>query len=136
MKKLNMVEVKPVATLISTVTTLDPDENGEVVDQREYRSMICTLLYLTATQSDIQIALCLCARFQASARNSHWQAAQWIFRYLKYTLEFGIWYSASSLLDLVGFSHDDFAGCGIDRKSTFVTCHFLRSSLVCWSSNK
>jgi hypothetical protein len=32
MEKLNMAEVKPVATLISTVTTLDPDENGEVVD--------------------------------------------------------------------------------------------------------
>jgi hypothetical protein len=42
-------------------------------------------------------------------------------------------YSASSL-DLVGFSDADFVGCGIDRKSTFDTCHFLRSSLLCWSA--
>jgi hypothetical protein len=56
--------------------------------------------------------------------------------YLKHTLEFGIWYSASSSLDLIGFSDADFAGCGIDRKSTSVTCHFLESSLVCWSSRK
>jgi hypothetical protein len=49
MKKFNMPELKPVSTLISTATTLDPDENGEAVDQREYRSMIGSLLYLTVT---------------------------------------------------------------------------------------
>jgi hypothetical protein len=48
--------------------------------------------------------------------------------YLKHTPEFGIWYSASSSLDLVGFSNADFAGCGIDRKSTSSTCHFLVAS--------
>jgi hypothetical protein len=78
----------------------------------------------------------LCAHFQASPRSSHRTTVQWIFRYLKHTPEFGIWYSAASSLDLVGFSDADFAGCGIDRKSTSVTCHFLGSSLVCWSSWK
>jgi hypothetical protein len=63
-------------------------------------------------------------------------AVQQIFRYLKHTPEFGIWYSASSLLDLVGFFDANFAGCGIDRKSTFGTYHFLGSSLICWSSQK
>jgi hypothetical protein len=47
-----------------------------------------------------------------------------------------IWYSASTSLDLVGFSVADFAGCGIDRKSTSDTCYFLGSCLVCWSSRK
>jgi hypothetical protein len=61
---------------------------------------------------------------------------QWIFRYLKHTLEFRIWYSTSSSLDLVGFPDTDFVGCGIDRKSTFGTYHFLGSSLICWSSQK
>jgi hypothetical protein len=42
----------------------DPDENGEVVDQSEYRSMIGSLLYLTVAQPDIQFVVCLCARFQ------------------------------------------------------------------------
>jgi hypothetical protein len=59
-----------------------------------------------------------------------------MFRYLKYTLKFGIWYSASSSLDLVGFSDADFVGCGIDQKSTSGTCHFLGSSLVGWSAHK
>jgi hypothetical protein len=78
----------------------------------------------------------LCACFQASPRSSHWTTVQRVFRYLKHTPEFGIWYSASSSLDLVGFSDAAFAGCGIDRKSTSGTCHFLGSSLVCWSSRK
>jgi hypothetical protein len=47
-----------------------------------------------------------------------------------------IWYSISSSLDLVGFSDAAFAGCEIDRKITSGTCHFLGSSLVCWSSHK
>jgi hypothetical protein len=70
------------------------------------------------------------ARCQASPRSSHRTAVQQIFRYLKHTPEFRIWYSTSSSLDLVGFSDVDFAGCGIDRKSTSGTCHFLGSSLV------
>jgi hypothetical protein len=134
MKKFNMADLKPMSTPMSMATTLDSDENGEVVDQREYRSTIGSLLYLMATRPDIQFALCLCARCQVAPRSSHRQVVLRIFRYLKYTLKFGIWYSASSSLDLVGFSDADFAGCGIGRKSTSGTCHFLGSSLACWSS--
>jgi hypothetical protein len=136
MKKFNMAELKPVSTSISSAASLGTDEDGETVDQREYRSMTGSLLYLTATQPDILFAVGLCVRFQASPRSLHRTAVQRIFRYLKHTPEFGIWYSASFLLDLVGFSDADFAGCGIDRKSTYGTCHFLGSSLVCWSSQK
>jgi isopentenyldiphosphate isomerase len=53
MKKFNMAELKPVSTPMSSAISLSPDEDGEVVDQREYRSMIDSLLYLTATWSDI-----------------------------------------------------------------------------------
>jgi hypothetical protein len=63
MKKFNMAELKPVSTPMSSVTSLGPDEDDEVVDQREYRSMIGSLLYLTTTRSDIQFAVGLCARF-------------------------------------------------------------------------
>jgi hypothetical protein len=49
MKKFNMVELKPVSTLMSTAMSLGPDEDGEVAAQREYRSMIGSLLYLTVT---------------------------------------------------------------------------------------
>jgi hypothetical protein len=128
MRKFNMAELKPVSTPMSSAASLGPDEDGEAVDHREYRSMIGSLLYLTVTQPDIQFTMGLCARFQASSCSSHRTAVQRIFRYLKHTTEFKIWYSASSSLDLVGFSDADFAGCGIDQKSTSGTCHFLGSS--------
>jgi hypothetical protein len=136
MKKFNMAELKPVSTPMSMVTALDTDENGEAIDQREYMSMIGFLLYLTMTRPDIQFAMCLCAHFQSSICSSHQTTVQRIFTYLKHTPEFGIWYFASSSLDFVGFSDADFVGCEIDRKSTFGTCHFLRSSLICWSARK
>jgi hypothetical protein len=49
MKKFNMTELKPMSTPMSTATALDPDENDESIDQREYRSMIGSLVYLTVT---------------------------------------------------------------------------------------
>jgi hypothetical protein len=136
MKKFNIDELKPMSTPMSMAALLDSDENGEAVNQGEYRSMIDSLLYLTVTWLDIQFAMYLCAPFQASPRSSHRTPIQQIFKYLKHTPEFKIWYFASSSLDLVGFSDANFVGCGIDRKSTSVTCHFLRSYLVYWSSQK
>jgi hypothetical protein len=97
-------------------------------------SMISFLLYLMVTRPDIQFTVCLCVRFQVSPHSSYRMTIQEIFRYLKYTLEIEIWYSTSFLLNLVGFFDADFVGCGIDRKSTSGTCHFLGSSLVCWSA--
>jgi hypothetical protein len=63
MKKFNMVELKPVSTPMSSAVSLGPDEDDEAVDQREYRSIIGSLLYLTTTQPDIQLTVGLCARF-------------------------------------------------------------------------
>jgi hypothetical protein len=63
MKKFNVAELKPVSTLMSSAASLGSDEDGEAVDQTEYRSMIGSLLYLTATRSDIQFTVGLCARF-------------------------------------------------------------------------
>jgi hypothetical protein len=53
-----MVDAKPVSTPMSMMTSLDPNEDGEAVDQREYKSMIGSLLYLMVTQPDIQFAMC------------------------------------------------------------------------------
>jgi hypothetical protein len=76
MKKLNMAELKLVSTPMSSVASLGPDEDGDVVDQREYKSMIGSLLYLTATRPNIQFVVGLCARFQSSPRSSHRTAVQ------------------------------------------------------------
>jgi hypothetical protein len=81
-RKFKMVDSKDMATPMNTTTALDMDEEGEHVNQKEYRSMIRSLLYLTATRLDIQFSVCLCAHFQPSPRTSHGQAVKRIFRYL------------------------------------------------------
>jgi hypothetical protein len=52
-RKFKMEDSKAMTTLMGTTTALDADEEGEHVDQKEYRSMIGSLLYLTATRLDI-----------------------------------------------------------------------------------
>jgi hypothetical protein len=73
-RKFKMEDSKAMATPMSTTTTLDVDEEGEHVDQKEYRSMIGSLLYLTAMRPNIKFLICLCTHFQASPRTSHRQA--------------------------------------------------------------
>ena len=112
LRKFDLSNLSPQPTPISTSTALDADLDGEAVDQKEYKSMIGSLLYLTAMRPDIQFGVGLCARYQASPRTSHRQVVKRIFRYLKFTPEFGLWYSADSSLVLVGFSDAITAGVG------------------------
>jgi hypothetical protein len=76
LKKFKMDVLKPLSTPMSMTTVLDTDEDGEPMDQKEYRGMIGSLLYLTTTRPDIQFSVCLCARFHASTRTSHRQAVK------------------------------------------------------------
>jgi hypothetical protein len=85
-RKFKMENSKAMTMPMSTTTALDANEEGEHVDQKEYRSMMGSLLYLTATRPNIQFSVCLCTRFQASLRTSHQQVVKRIFRYLRHTL--------------------------------------------------
>jgi hypothetical protein len=107
-KKFDMGETKPLLTPMSTMTTLDVDEDVEPVDQKEYMSMIGSLLYLTVMRSDIHFIVCLCACFHASPRTSHIHAVKRTMRYMCFNPEFGLWYSSSSVLSLCGYSDVDF----------------------------
>jgi hypothetical protein len=57
-------------------------------------------------------------------------------RYLVLTPNIGLWYPKGSRFELLGYSNNDYAGCKVDRKSTFRTCQFLGWSLISWSSKK
>jgi hypothetical protein len=111
-RKFKMDDSKAMATSMSMTTALDTDEEGEHLDQKEYRSMSGSLLYLTATRPDIQFSVCLCVRFQASLRTSHRQAVKRIFRYLHHSPDFGHWYSVSFSLALHGFQMKILLGVG------------------------
>jgi hypothetical protein len=98
--------------------------------------MIGSLLYLCASQPDIMIYVCMCARLQADPKEVHLRAVKRNMRYLVYTPKFGLWYPKGFTFDLIGYSDADWAGCKIDRKSTSWTCQFLGRSLVSWASKK
>jgi hypothetical protein len=106
------------------------------VDQIVYISMIGSLLYATATRPDIMHAFCQVGRFQASPKTSHLLAVKRIFRYLKGTTEYGLWYPIGNQLDLYAFTNADWAGCVDDKKSTSGATFFLGGCLVSWSSKK
>ncbi|WVZ52703.1 hypothetical protein U9M48_003739 [Paspalum notatum var. saurae] len=94
--------------------------------------MIGSLLYLMATRPDIQFAVCLCARFQASPRTSHRQAVKRIFRYLKFTPELGLWYSSGSSLFLRGFSDADHAVYPCLPRSEYIGCSLAAALPLLW----
>jgi hypothetical protein len=136
LKKFGMRNAKPIKTPMGTNEHLDLDTGGKSVDQKVYRSMIGSLLYLCASRLDIMISVCMCARFQANPKEVHLRAVKRIMRYLVYTPKFGLWYPKGSTFDLIGYSDADYAGCKIDRKSTSETCQFLGRFLVSWASKK
>jgi hypothetical protein len=106
------------------------------VDQKVYQSMIGSLLYLCASQSDIMLSVCMCARFKANSKKVHLRAVKRIMRYLVYTPKFGLWYPKGSTFHLIGYSDAYYTGCKIDRKRTSEACQFLGRSLVSWPSKK
>ena len=81
---------------------LDLDEGGNTVDQTLYRSMIRSLLYLTASRPDIMFRVCICARFQANPKETHLIVVKRILKYLKHTPSIGLWYPKGAIFELVG----------------------------------
>ncbi|KAI3700031.1 hypothetical protein L2E82_44644 [Cichorium intybus] len=115
---------------------LDADLNGKPVDQKKYRGMIGSLLYLTASRPDIMFSTCVCARYQANPMESHAIAVKRIFKYLKGTPSLGLWYPANSDFQHNAFTDSVYGGCRLDRKSTCGSCQFLGGRLVSWTSKK
>nr|GEV32586.1 retrovirus-related Pol polyprotein from transposon TNT 1-94 [Tanacetum cinerariifolium] len=115
----------------------DADLSGTPVDQMKYRSMVGALMYLTASRPDIVHATCYCARYQVKPTEKHLTAVKRIFRYLKDTINMGLWYPKDTGFELTAFSDSDHASCLDSRKSTSGGIQFLGGDkLVCWSSKK
>ncbi|GKE20033.1 putative ribonuclease H-like domain-containing protein, partial [Tanacetum coccineum] len=136
LKKFDFASVKTTSTLMETNKALVKDEEAKDVDVHLYRSMIGSLMYLTASRPDIMFAVCACARFQVTPKTSHFNAVKRIFRYLKSQPKLVLWYPRDSPLDLEAFSDSDYAGASLNRKSTTGGCQFLSKRLISWQYKK
>ncbi|XP_024178219.2 uncharacterized protein LOC112184178 [Rosa chinensis] len=135
-KKFGLESKKTVSNPISTTIKLSEDQNGKSVDHTLYRSMIGSLLYLTASRPDISYSVGVCARFQANPKESHLEAVKRIIRYISGTVDCGIFYTFDTNVEIAGYSDADWGGNLKDRKSTSGGCFFIGNNLVAWHSKK
>ena len=115
---------------------MSKDDNGFSIDPTLFRSMIGSLLYLTASRPDICFSVGVCARYQGNPKESHLAAVKRIIRYVNGTADYGIWFTKDTNISLAGFSDADWAGNVDDRKSTSGGCFYLGNNMVSWYSKK
>ncbi|GJV26020.1 retrovirus-related pol polyprotein from transposon TNT 1-94 [Tanacetum coccineum] len=115
---------------------------GIFINQAKYAQEILKKHGMTscdsiASRPDIVHATCFCARYQAKPTEKHLTAVKRIFRYLKDSINMGLWYPKDTGFELTAFSDSDHAGCLDSRKSTSGGIQFLGGDkLVSWSSKK
>nr|GFB00333.1 hypothetical protein [Tanacetum cinerariifolium] len=136
LKKFGYSDVRTLNTPMDKENPWGKDGTGKDVDLHLYRSMIGSLMYLTASRSDIMFVIYTCARHQVTPKECHLHAVKRIFRYLKGRPKLGLWYPKASPFDLVAFSDSDYGGASQDRKSNTGGSQFLGIRLIPWQCKK
>jgi hypothetical protein len=136
LKRFRMEDWKPVTTPMQTSFKLSKYDDSKSTDQRKYRSMIGSLQYVTTSRPDVMQVVGQVARFQEAPKESHVLAVKRIFKYLKGTKEFGLWYPKEIDLSLIAYTYAYWAGCIDDRRSTSGAMFYLGECLVSWLSKK
>nr|GEW55288.1 hypothetical protein [Tanacetum cinerariifolium] len=136
LKKFGFLDVRSSNTPMDKENPWGKDGTGKDVELHLYRSMIGSLMYLTASRPDIMFAVCACARHQVTPKECHLHAVKRIFRYLKGHPKLGLWYLEASSFDLVAYSDSDYGGASQDRKSTTGGSQFLGRRLISWQCKK
>nr|GEZ65915.1 hypothetical protein [Tanacetum cinerariifolium] len=134
--KHGMEKGQNIGTPMATKPKLDTDLSRNLVDQTDYHSKIGSLMYLTSSRPDIVQAICYYARFQSRPAKKHLKEVKRNFRYLRGTINMGLWYLKGSSFGLTGFLDVDHAGCIDTHKSTSGGVQFLDDKLVSWMSKK
>nr|GFB75323.1 putative ribonuclease H-like domain-containing protein [Tanacetum cinerariifolium] len=116
LKKFRFLDVRSSNTPMDKENPWGKDGPGKDVELHLYRSMIGSLMYLTASRPDIMFAVCACDRHQVTPKECHLHAVKRIVRYLKGHPKLGLWYPKASPFDLVAYSDSDYGGASQDRK--------------------
>ena len=135
LKKFHMERSKPVSTPLVVNEKLTKNDNGSKADALIYRSLIGSLLYLSATRPDVMYPASLLSRFMHSPSQFHLSAAKRVLRYIRGTTDYGVWYLKNESKQLMGYADSDWAGSLEDSKSTSGYA-FSFGSGVFWNSRK
>ncbi|GJV42127.1 retrovirus-related pol polyprotein from transposon TNT 1-94 [Tanacetum coccineum] len=130
LKKYGMDLTDPVDTPMVDRLKLDEDLKGILVDQTRFRGMVGSIMYLTVSRPDLVFAVCMCARYEAKPTKKHFEAIKRVFRYLKGTINMGLWYPKDNAMLLTAYADADHAGCQDSRRSTSGSAQFLGDRLV------
>ncbi|GKD14832.1 putative ribonuclease H-like domain-containing protein, partial [Tanacetum coccineum] len=136
LKKYGMESSDPVDTPMVEKSKLDEDTQGKAVDPTHYHGMIGTFMYLTASRPDLTFVVCMCARYQAKPTEKHLHAIKRIFKYLRGTVNQGLWYPKDSFIALTAYVDADHAGCQDTRRSTSGCMQLLGDIFVSCSSKR
>ncbi|TYK16910.1 integrase [Cucumis melo var. makuwa] len=136
LKKFRMENASPCNTPMDANLKLCKDDIGEAVDPSLYRSLVGSLMYLTATRPDILFAVSMLSRFMTNPKRSHWEAGKRVLRYILGTINFGIYYKKVSESVMFGFCDSDWGGNVDDHKSTSGYVFSMGSGVFSWTSKK
>ena len=115
---------------------LSKDDEYLEVDHTMYRSIIGSLLYVTTTILDVMQDVGLVSRFQSTSKETHVATVKRILRYLKGTVDYGLWYPKRNKFTLREFTNADWVGSIDDRKITSRATFYLGDFFVSWISQK
>jgi len=136
LKKFKMEDSNSVKTSIETRIKLTKEGDGRIIDATYFKQIVRSLRYLTCTRSDICYDVGLVRRYMESPRQVHLQVVKRIMRYIKGTTTFGLFYSSSKKIEIIGYSGSDWGGDLDDRKSTSGHCFMIGKTVCLWSSKK
>nr|GEX76716.1 retrovirus-related Pol polyprotein from transposon TNT 1-94 [Tanacetum cinerariifolium] len=78
----------------------------------------------------------LLVKIYALPTKKNLEALKRVFRYLRGTINYGLWYPKDTAMALTAYEDADHEGCQDTRRSTSGSAHFLGDKLVSWSSKK
>lgn len=132
LEETDMLDCKPIDTLIDPNVTLLPDQGESFQDQGRFRRLVGKLNYLTVMRPDISYVVSVLSYFLNSPCHSHWDALVIILRYNKGSLV----HTDISNSDIVAYTDGDWARCPFDKPSTLGYCVLIGGNLTSWKSKK
>nr|XP_028962156.1 uncharacterized protein LOC114826248 [Malus domestica] len=135
-ERFGLKDCKAVATPLAMNERLSKIDGSEAANEREYRQIVGSLLYLTATRPDVMFAASLLARFMHNPTKKHMGTRKRVLRYIQGTIDFGIVFEKGKTTTLIGYCDNDWAGSDDDMRSTSGFAFTLGSGVFSWASIK